>query len=148
MTDSEDLRAAIINRDDCWLYARDCNNHGYGRVSYAVNKVRMSELVHRAMYENFVGEIPDGLMLDHLCETPICVNPSHLEPVTNQENMIRHYRNKTHCRNGHEYTDDNIYWIKKKTGAIHRSCKRCYCDTSKRTYYRKQAVNNQQSKGE
>jgi hypothetical protein len=44
---------------------------------------------HRAVYEILVGDVADGLDMDHLCRTPACVNPAHLEPVTHAVNMRR-----------------------------------------------------------
>jgi hypothetical protein len=46
-------------------------------------------MAHRVAYEQFVGTVPDGLELDHLCENKACVNPGHLEPVTRSENVRR-----------------------------------------------------------
>jgi hypothetical protein len=82
----------------------------YGQIR--VGKRGESKLVraHRYSYEIFVGKIPEGLSLDHLCKNTLCVNPSHLEPVTHAENM-RRGRNatKTHCKNGHERVSANLY---------------------------------------
>lgn len=45
---------------------------------------------HRWAYEFLVGEIPEGLTLDHLCRNKACVMPDHLEPVTQAENHRRY----------------------------------------------------------
>ncbi|MDG4910781.1 HNH endonuclease, partial [Mesorhizobium sp. WSM4898] len=62
------------------------------------------------MYENIKGSIPGGLVLDHLCRVPSCINPDHLEAVPNKENILRGMskqainKRKTRCANGHEYS--------------------------------------------
>lgn len=97
---------------------------GYGWVS----RGRRGVGAHRAMYELMVGEIPEGLHLDHLCRNPICVNPGHLEPVTPQENWRRGFSPtrlhalRTHCVNGHPFDQENTY-IRPDTGT--RQCKAC-----------------------
>lgn len=101
-----------ISDSGCWLW------QGRQHKGYAVSGGRH---VHRRMYEQHVGAIPEGLELDHLCETPLCVNPDHLEPVTRKENMRRRYASYTHCSNGHEYTDANTYV---RPGG-HRDCRAC-----------------------
>jgi len=68
----------------CWVWQR-CRRGGYGEVKIGGTQVR----AHRAYYERFVGPIPDGLQLDHLCRNRACVRPSHLEVVTGFENAIR-----------------------------------------------------------
>lgn len=71
--------------DTCWLWTGHQNNRGYG-----LWRVRSSTIgAHRFAYQERVGPIPDGLEIDHLCRTPLCVNPGHLEPVTREENMRR-----------------------------------------------------------
>lgn len=77
---------------------------------------------HRVAYEALVGPIPGGLVLDHLCRNPGCYNPTHLEPVTNAENIRRGYAVKTNCPHGHEYTAANTHY----TPAGHRRCKECH----------------------
>ena len=76
----------------CWLWLDRPNRFGYGRFSRRIAPgVEQRVLAHRFAYELFEGPIPDGLTLDHLCETPACVRPEHLEPVTNAENVRRRW---------------------------------------------------------
>lgn len=78
-------RKVAIQPDGCWLWSGSTNGHGYGRLA------RSGKLhgAHRFAYEHFIGPIPNGLDLDHLCRVRLCVNPSHLEPVTRGENLLR-----------------------------------------------------------
>lgn len=109
-----------VNREtECWEWQGPDNGVGYGKI-----KVDGDFLyAHRYGYELFVGEIPDGLVIDHLCRNPSCVNPWHLEPVTQRINSQRGSRaTRTHCVNGHPYNEANTY-IYPKTG--HRQCRAC-----------------------
>lgn len=91
----------------CWLWIGQLSNEGYARITYK----RKHWKAHRLVYELMRGCIPVGLQLDHLCRVRCCVNPQHLEPVTNRENSRRSpligKTLKTHCKSGHEYTADN-----------------------------------------
>lgn len=69
----------------CWIRVGAPNNKGYGKVTIA-GKVQYA---HRAMYEQEIGLIPEGLTLDHLCRQTMCMRPSHLEPVSFAENLRR-----------------------------------------------------------
>lgn len=69
----------------CWVWKGKPNEAGYGRTQ----KDKKTVLAHRAVYEEYKGEIPAERELDHLCRVPPCVNPEHLDPVTHLENVRR-----------------------------------------------------------
>jgi hypothetical protein len=75
----------VDKTDTCWLWTGSSDRLGYGRFSTWPSVT----LAHRFAYELLAGPIPDGLVIDHLCRTPSCVNPDHLEPVTQRENLRR-----------------------------------------------------------
>lgn len=108
--------------DDCWTWTGALNTNGYGQ--WGIGGV--SKSVHRLAYEAFVGPIPDGLVLDHLCRNRACCNPAHLEPVTQAVNAARGIEaTKTHCLRGHALTGDNL--VIKKRGRLTpvRNCRTC-----------------------
>lgn len=106
----------------CWQWTAATTN-GYGRVKW--NGVL--HLAHRLSYEHYVGDIPDGLELDHLCRNRGCINPAHLEPVTRRENILRGVSppalgaRVTYCPNGHPYDEANTYT---RPGGG-RTCRKC-----------------------
>jgi len=75
----------VTRTSGCWIWHGYKHSQGYGRLRVGGRKV----LAHRFAYELLIGPIPEGTTLDHLCENPACVNPAHLEPVTQGENMRR-----------------------------------------------------------
>lgn len=77
----------VIQTDGCWEWQGCVNNRGYGTIS--TKRGQSPKYVHRVSYEEHVGPIPEGLVLDHLCENTICVRPDHLDPVTQDENARR-----------------------------------------------------------
>ena len=109
----------------CWLWTAALNDAGYGKYSIRRSTWRRA---HRVAYLGLVGPIPDGLTLDHLCRVRRCVNPSHLEPVTAGENVLRgvglsaQNNRKTHCRRGHEFTEENTYHY---PASEERGCRAC-----------------------
>lgn len=98
----------------CWLWTGFVDKTGYGTRSPGAG-VPGSRLAHRQFYELLVGPIPPGLVIDHLCRVRHCVNPEHLEPVTQRENLLRGIglsATKTGivaCPNGHPYENDSYY---------------------------------------
>lgn len=77
---------AVHATTGCWLWTGTLSMKGYGRFNVTD---RNNAAAHRFAYESFVGPIPDGLEIDHLCSVRRCVNPAHLEPVTHAENLRR-----------------------------------------------------------
>lgn len=163
----------VEKTESCWLWRGNMGRKGYGQFSVG----KSCRFAHRFAYELLVGPIPEALVIDHLCRVPACVNPAHLEPVTERENILRGIspaaknaqkthcvrghilprdrnprgarqcqecrnikqrerrallppsergvgawnREKTHCKNGHEYTPENT-WVCKSNS---RHCREC-----------------------
>lgn len=76
----------IREKSGCWRWIRSTNPRGYGLVS--------GDMAHRRMYKQVVGPIPVGKVIDHKCGNTLCVNPKHLELVSQSENVRRGYRSK------------------------------------------------------
>lgn len=118
----------------CWEWQGQVEKDGYGRFSVTHRKERRS---HLYSYELAKGTVPDGQTIDHLCRVRHCVNPAHLDPCTPRENLLRgrgacatHAR-KTHCKRGHEFTEENTY---RDPGDLphYRRCRLCREITLKR----------------
>lgn len=96
---------------DCWLWTGAHHPLGYGNFRTADGY----EGAHRVAYRLTQGGIPEGTVLDHLCRTPACVNPAHLEPVTQRINVLRgeglsaKRAKQTHCKRGHPLSGANLY---------------------------------------
>lgn len=130
--------------DECWPWLAGISNDGYGK--FFINGKQTG--AHRAAYELWVGTIPEGLELDHLCRNRSCVNPNHLEPVTKRENTRRGFSpwvenaRKTHCPKGHEYNQRNTYSLPHKIDA-NRYCRMCKLEqtVSKRAEWKALGLN-------
>jgi hypothetical protein len=84
-----------VTESGCWLWVGALTSQGYGQMRGMNHRVTRA---HRVAYELFKGPIPEGLYIDHLCRVRCCVNPDHLEAVTQFVNMARksdHYFGQT-----------------------------------------------------
>ncbi len=114
-----DERVEIIMPADCWIWTGALTSAGYGSLSFKGK----TTLAHRLSYVRHRGAIPPGLVLDHLCRVPACINPDHLEPVTMQVNSARGSEaTKMVCDNGHSLKD--AYVFPSMTGRVCRTCRR------------------------
>lgn len=121
----EKVRALpVADPNACWLWTASRYLGGYGQLWVDGRLVP----AHRFAYELLTGPIPEGLQLDHLCRVPACVNPDHLEPVTQRENILRgeapsaKHAIKTHCPHGHPFSPENTYV--RPSGRACRACGR------------------------
>lgn len=111
--------AKVDRSGDCWLWQGATVPRGYGKFQRGRRGDGFA-IAHRVAYEMTIGPIPEGMHIDHLCRTPACVRPSHLEAVTPEENRRRQAASVTHCPQGHPYDEANtIRWRN------HRQCRTC-----------------------
>lgn len=102
------------NGTPCWLWTCNPDKDGYGR--FWIHD--QSRAAHNISHGMFIERIPPNLVTDHLCRVRHCVNPVHLESVTNGENVLRGdtfpraNAEKTHCVRGHEFTKENTHLYK------------------------------------
>lgn len=122
-------KVAVRSRNECWQWLGYRDPEGYGRFHERTGsaKIHITIRAHRWIYKEVVGDIPEGYVIDHLCRDRGCVNPSHLEAVTNQENLERGWGRRikngmvNECINGHEFTSDNTY-LHPRGSKVCRTC--------------------------
>lgn len=113
-------------RGDCWEWKGVKRPDGYGAVFIGHGRTTSA---HRYSWELFIGPIPPGLVIDHLCGNRWCVRPSHLTVTTQRDNVLRSSTafaavnaRKTHCPHGHPYAGTNLG----RTRKGERVCRCCH----------------------
>lgn len=118
----------------CIVWTASGNGAGYGAMFIAKGK---RVLAHRWAYEYYIGPIPEGLTIDHLCRNRACVNTDHLEPVSHRVNTLRGTAPtavnaaKTHCPKGHPHDEQNT-----STTSGGRECRACRREQAREYYQR------------
>ena len=122
-----------VDENGCWRWLASVTDRGYANFDFNGGKRR----AHRVSYQELVGPIPDGLVVDHLCRVRDCVNPAHLEAVTIWENTLRstsptaELSRRTHCPKGHPLSGSNLAAYRLKLDG-RRNCKTCNRDRTRR----------------
>lgn len=115
----------VVSKTGCWIWTRNCVS-GYGRWPF--RDEFFGSTAHRAVYQIFNGPVDPEWHVDHLCRVTLCVNPAHLEAVTERENILRGVSQsainarKTACKNGHPFTPENTG--RDRNGRRCRACDR------------------------
>jgi hypothetical protein len=122
----------------CWEFTGYRDPRGYGRQWNGIKPA----LSHRVAYELWVGPIPDGLTVDHMCFNPSCVNPTHLQLLTHAENCrLALFGRRSQCSAGHDYTPANTrIQVRERSGTLERVCRECNRLACARYHARKRAA--------
>jgi hypothetical protein len=113
----ERIKARSVRVGECLIWQGSIGSHGYGQISHRSRPV----LVHRIAYIAERGAIPDGFVIDHLCRNKACVDPEHMEAVTNAVNTQR--------GTGARFTPEDIREIREAPGSHAAAARRW--DTSR-----------------
>lgn len=115
----------------CWQWLKSLTKDGYASKMLVSGVHRRA---HHVVYEYFIGPIPGGLELDHLCRNRACVNPAHLEPVTHAENNRRAHVLER-CPRGHDYS-----YVSAGRRGRQKVCRTCAGENQRRSRARRRAA--------
>lgn len=132
-TEERFFAKVVAGPNNCWIWTGAVRA---GYPTFTVDGPRgactRSVGAHRWSWEYANGAIPEGLQIDHVkdrgCTSKLCVNPSHLEPVTPRENSLRYTRTIRYCPAGHEHNETNTRICKDGK----RACRACERERARR----------------
>jgi hypothetical protein len=116
------MKRVVVQPNGCWEWTGAHNQGGY--ATFCQNRKKV--LAHRVAYEHWIGPIPEGRVLDHLCRNRGCVNPHCTEAVTDKVNILRgegaaaKLARRIHCENGHAFTKESTLLASSR-----RTCRIC-----------------------
>jgi hypothetical protein len=131
----------------CWHWGGTIHHTGYGSYWYGYRSV----LPHRYIYEVIHGPLPPVMKVDHICRNKSCVNPAHLDAVTQRENIIRGMAPasvnaaKTHCIHGHPFAGDNLI-VRCYGSHPRRCCLECTREIGRRSSKKRRDLQKQSRK--
>lgn len=128
----------------CWEWGGRRTSKGYGALKVERRETR----AHRLAFEMFVGPIPDGLEIDHLCRNRACVNPDHLEAVDHHTNLLRgdtlahRHAIAVSCPFGHPYDEENTVIVRRADPSrpVERRCRACKRRRDREQYRKRQGM--------
>src|SRR6266436_3987369 len=112
----EKVEEPFCAHNECWVWKGSKTGSGYGQIWVDGKHVT----AHRISHELFIGPIPEGHAVDHLCRNRLCVQPDHLQALDHYANWSQWNLSKTHCINGHPYDEQNTYRVRGE-----RQCRIC-----------------------